>query len=87
MATREAEFAASLLNGSLAGTLSDLVEHLGIPATTTEPLPMPAPEPLIPEPLADPDAGVVSGDLFLAPHAVTAAESKRAAMRVFMVVL
>ena len=38
MATREAEFAASLLNGSLAGTLSDLVEHLGIPATTTEPL-------------------------------------------------
>jgi hypothetical protein len=38
IAAREAEFAASLLNGNLADTLSDLVEHLSLSVTTTEPL-------------------------------------------------
>jgi hypothetical protein len=38
MAAREAEFAVSLLNGTLADTLSDLVERLSIPVTATEPL-------------------------------------------------
>jgi len=38
IAAREAEFAASLLNGNLADTLSDVVDQLSISVTTTEPL-------------------------------------------------